>query len=310
MSILESRQRRFSSHTITIQPSSAFVDMKSEKLDASSVLKPDIENQIIHCTFLDPIDEFIKYDYTVSTLLKIYHQLLQIVTTFTSSKNDNTTTTTTNNNDNHNDNPALNPQSSEHDKPKGPTKAKTEKKVSTTTTKTGSIKTEKNYFLMKSEPHVFSIDDLRNLPNSTDHWDGVRNHVAKNIMKNQMKIGDLAFFYHSNAKKKEDVGIIGVVKIVALAEPDPTQFDSKSEYYDPKSTRENPRWWCVQVQYDEKFNKTLGLQEMKQLREEDNDGNGVKILKDMQLFNNSRLSVQNVSAEQWHYLYEKCTKPL
>ena len=113
---------------------------------------------------------------------------------------------------------------------------------------------------MKSEPETFSIDDLKKCPQKRDSWDGVRNYQARNYMK-EMKKGDFAFFYHSNCKPP---GIIGIVKIVREAYPDHTAFDSKSKYYDSKSTLEKPRWFMVDVAYEKKLKRYLSLDELKE----------------------------------------------
>lgn len=105
------------------------------------------------------------------------------------------------------------------------------------------------YWLMKSEPDEFSIDDLVRSPKQTTAWFGVRNYQARNFMRDEMKIGDRAFFYHSSCPEP---GIAGIVEIVAPAHPDQSQFDPKSPYYDSKSSRENPRWLNVDVKLVEK----------------------------------------------------------
>ncbi len=115
-----------------------------------------------------------------------------------------------------------------------------------------------NYWLMKSEPDVFSIDDLSK--KKFEPWNGVRNYQARNFMRS-MKVHDLALFYHSNA---EEIGVVGVMEIIREAYPDPTQFDKKSEYFDPKSTIENPRWSLVDVKLAEKFPRVVTLAEMKE----------------------------------------------
>jgi predicted RNA-binding protein with PUA-like domain len=114
-----------------------------------------------------------------------------------------------------------------------------------------------NYWLMKSEPSVYSITDLQN-QNQTI-WDGVRNYQARNFLR-QMQIGDLAFFYHSNA---EPPGIFGLMKIVEISIADPTQFDVNSKYYDDKSTHESPRWQTVKLEFVEVFNNPLSLSKLK-----------------------------------------------
>ena len=100
------------------------------------------------------------------------------------------------------------------------------------------------YWLMKSEPDVFGIDDLAKRPKKTEPWNGVRNYQARNFMRDDMKRGDLVFFYHSSCPQP---GIAGIMKVSRTAYPDETQFDDSSEYFDPKATRENPRWLNVDV---------------------------------------------------------------
>ncbi len=114
------------------------------------------------------------------------------------------------------------------------------------------------HWLIKSEPDVFSIDDLAKV--KREPWSGVRNYQARNFMWHDMKPGDLALFYHSNAKPP---GIAGIAKVAGAAYPDPTQFDAKSEYFDPKATKEKPRWWLVDVEFVAKFDEILPLDEIK-----------------------------------------------
>lgn len=113
------------------------------------------------------------------------------------------------------------------------------------------------YWLMKSEPDVYSIHDLHR--DQTEIWDGVRNYQARNFLR-EMAIGDLAFFYHSNTKPP---GIVGLMKIVEIQVVDPTQFDETSKYYDPKSTREAPRWQTVTVGYEKTFADSITLDQLK-----------------------------------------------
>jgi predicted RNA-binding protein with PUA-like domain len=101
-----------------------------------------------------------------------------------------------------------------------------------------------NYWLMKSEPDVFGVDHLAAAPRQTASWWGVRNYQARNFMRDQMKVGDRAFFYHSSCPEP---GIAGIVRVSRLAHPDMTQFDRKSAYFDPKATRATPRWFNVDV---------------------------------------------------------------
>lgn len=149
-----------------------------------------------------------------------------------------------------------------------------------------------NYWLMKSEPDCFSIDDLINSPKQTTHWDGVRNYQARNMMRDEMKVGDLVFFHHSNAKP---AGIVGIAKVVSESYPDHTAFDPESEHPDAKSTPDNPRWFMVDVQFVEKFKQTISLATLKTYPQ----------LSDMLLLKKgNRLSVMPVEAEHWHFINE------
>ena len=114
-----------------------------------------------------------------------------------------------------------------------------------------------NYWLMKSEPDVYSIADFQR--DRTTLWDGVRNYQARNFMR-EMSQGDLAFFYHSNTKIP---GIVGLMRVVKTDIADPTQFDAKSEYYDPKSSADAPRWQTVKVEFVEEFARVISLEELK-----------------------------------------------
>ena len=115
-----------------------------------------------------------------------------------------------------------------------------------------------NYWLMKSEPDVYSIEDLKQ--DKQEIWDGVRNYQARNFLRT-MQVGDLAFFYHSNTKIP---GIVGMMKVVENNIPDPTQFKPQSKYYDPKSTPESPRWHTVKVEFVKSFPETISLTKLKQ----------------------------------------------
>ncbi len=144
------------------------------------------------------------------------------------------------------------------------------------------------YWLMKSEPDVFSILDLKNKKESL--WDGVRNYQARNFMMKDMKPGDLILFYHSNATPP---GVAGLAEVSSKAEPDPTAWDKKSEYFDPKSTKENPRWFGVRVKFKEVFPKYISLD---QIRENQS-------LKEMLVIKKGqRLSVQPVEARHFEIL--------
>ena len=115
-----------------------------------------------------------------------------------------------------------------------------------------------NYWIMKSEPDEFSIDDLKKM--NVSIWDGIRNYQVRNMMRDVMKVGDRAFFYHSNSK---EIGIVGQMEVVKSAYPDPTQFKDTSKYFDKGSKKDNPRWLSVDVQFIEKFPRTLTLAEIK-----------------------------------------------
>ena len=148
-----------------------------------------------------------------------------------------------------------------------------------------------NYWLMKTEPDVFGIDDLKQRPLQTEHWDGIRNYQARNMMRDGMKKGDQIFFYHSNA---EQIGIVGVMKVVRESYPDFTAQNPDSKYYDPKSTTDNPRWFMVDVKFVRKFKRVITLNELKQHAD---------ALGDMALLRKgNRLSINPVSKEQWEYI--------
>lgn len=126
----------------------------------------------------------------------------------------------------------------------------------------------KNYWLIKSEPDVFSIDDLAACPKQTERWDGIRNYQARNFMRDAMKQGDLAIFYHSNAGSES--GAVGVAEVASeQAYPDPTQWDPKSNYYDAKSKKEEPRWLMVDFKWRAGFKRLVSLKEMKETPELD-----------------------------------------
>ena len=141
----------------------------------------------------------------------------------------------------------------------------------------------KRYWLMKSEPETYSIDDLKR--DQRTHWDGVRNFKARNNMR-AMKVGDEVLFYHSNASPP---GVAGLARVCKEAYADPAQFDRKSKYYDEKATRENPRWDMVDVEFVAKAKDVVGLPEIK----------AEKALADMELVRYGRLSVQAVKKEEF-----------
>ncbi len=141
------------------------------------------------------------------------------------------------------------------------------------------------YWLMKSEPGTYSIDDLAR--DKTEHWDGIRNYQARNMMRDEMKAGDLAYFYHSNCKEP---GIVGVMTISSKAYPDFTAWDSSSPYYDPKSNEGNPRWVMVDVTFERKLSRIISLQELKQHPE---------LAELLILRRGNRLSITPVTKNQW-----------
>ena len=144
------------------------------------------------------------------------------------------------------------------------------------------------YWLMKSEPGEYSIDDLKR--DRVEPWDGVRNYQARNMMRDDMKQGDLAFMYHSNC---EEIGIVGIMTIDRESYADYTAFDREDKPYDPKSDPENPRWFMVDVQYQRKLKRTISLAELKQHKELD----GMQLLK-----RGNRLSVMPVSKNHWDFI--------
>ena len=145
------------------------------------------------------------------------------------------------------------------------------------------------YWLMKSEPDVFSIDDLARRPRKTEPWTGVRNYQARNFMRDEMHTGDLVFFYHSSCPQP---GIAGIAKVSKKAYPDETQFDPESEFYDRKATRENPRWFNVNVTLVRKT-RLVGLQELRSHPQ----------LADMFLLRRgNRLSITPVTEAEWSYI--------
>lgn len=116
------------------------------------------------------------------------------------------------------------------------------------------------YWLFKSEPTCFSIDDLGKRPKQTEHWDGVRNYQVRNMLRDEIKVGDEGFFYHSSCTPP---GIAGVVRVVKNGYPDFTAWDSASDHFDPQSTPDHPRWYMVDLQLVEKFPRLITLDEMK-----------------------------------------------
>lgn len=142
-----------------------------------------------------------------------------------------------------------------------------------------------NYWLMKSEPDVFSIDDLARV--QIEPWDGVRNYQARNMLRDQMQLGDQVFFYHSNCDLP---GIVGIAEVCRTAYPDLSALNPESKYFDPKATPENPRWVCVDVKFVRKLPKTISLQRLKTY----DALNGWALIA-----KGNRLSVMPVNTPQW-----------
>ncbi len=148
------------------------------------------------------------------------------------------------------------------------------------------------YWLIKSEPDAYGIDHLENEQNQITHWDGIRNYQARNIMRDEMKVGDKIFFYHSNCKPP---GIVGMVEVVKEAYPDHTALDPKSKYFDPKASEDNPRWCMVDVKLIKKFKRKLSLDDMR----------NEPSLAGMQLLRRgNRLSITPVTEDQWNTILE------
>ena len=146
------------------------------------------------------------------------------------------------------------------------------------------------YWLMKSEPDTYSIDDLQSF--GVDHWDGIRNYQVRNFFRDQMQVGDQAFFYHSNCKVP---GIVGTMEIVSKAYPDHTAFDPSEKYFDSKSDPENPRWLMVDVRYVRHLDRMITLGELRQQKQ----------IADMKLLQRgNRLSVLPLSKMEWQYILE------
>jgi len=146
------------------------------------------------------------------------------------------------------------------------------------------------YWLMKSEPNEFSIDDLAGRAERTEPWDGVRNYQARNMMRDQMRRGDQVFFYHSNCAEP---GIVGIAEVAREGYPDPTAFDPQDKHYDPKSDPGNPRWYLVDVRLVRKLSRTITLAELK----------ADPALADLALVRRgNRLSVMPVGDAHWRHI--------
>ena len=149
-----------------------------------------------------------------------------------------------------------------------------------------------NYWLMKSEPDEFSIEDLAKAPKQTTPWFGVRNYVARNFMRDSMRVGDGVLFYHSSCPEP---GIAGLARVASGSYPDESQFDKKSPYYDPKSTREAPRWMNVDVKLDRRT-RLMPLEEMRSHK---------ALAKMVTLKRGNRLSITPVTPAEWNFIVKK-----
>jgi predicted RNA-binding protein with PUA-like domain len=149
-----------------------------------------------------------------------------------------------------------------------------------------------HYWLMKSEPSTFGVDDLAAAPSRTTSWDGVRNFQARNMLRDQMKKGDQAFLYHSSC---EVPGIVAIMRVVKEGYPDPTALDRKHHHYDPDSDPASPRWFMVDVQLTRRLKRTITLPELRK--------HAGRELKDMVLLRpGSRLSITPVEAAEWKFI--------
>ncbi len=154
----------------------------------------------------------------------------------------------------------------------------------------------KRYWLFKSEPGVFSIEHLAKASKKTTFWDGVRNYQARNLLRDEIKIGDGVLFYHSSADPPAAAGTAMVVK---EGYPDPTQFDPTSDHFDPDSPRDNPRWYGVEIRWDSTFARPVPLDQLR----------GTAGLSKMVLLQRSRLSVQPVTEREWEIILKLARAP-
>lgn len=148
------------------------------------------------------------------------------------------------------------------------------------------------YWLFKSEPSTYSIDDLAKESDQTTCWEGVRNYQARNLLRDKVQEGDWVFFYHS----VKDPGIVGLAEVVRGGYPDHFAWDKRSKYHDEKTDPENPRWYMVDIQLREKFERPLPLAELKEMA----------VLREMELLRKgSRLSVQPVRKKEWNAILKR-----
>ena len=149
---------------------------------------------------------------------------------------------------------------------------------------------ERRYWLMKSEPDCYSFEDLLNEKRGQGHWEGVRNFQARNFMKNDMRVGDGVLFYYSSCPVP---GVVGTASVASEPYPDHTQFDAKSEYYDPTSRKERPKWWMVDVKPGKKFKNFVPLQQLRETH-------GLEEM--ITLRRGNRLSITPVTKDEWEII--------
>ena len=147
-----------------------------------------------------------------------------------------------------------------------------------------------HYWLFKSEPETFGIDHLAKKPKQTEHWDGVRNFQVRNMLRDDIKVGDKGFFYHSSCTPP---GITGIIEVVKAGYPDGSALNPESKYYDPLATKENPRWYMVDVKLVKKFKQMITLEQIKQ---------NPRLENMVVTRRGSRLSISPVTAKEWEVI--------
>lgn len=158
------------------------------------------------------------------------------------------------------------------------------------------MKKRMKHWLFKSEPSTFSIDDLKQRPNQTEQWDGVRNYQVRNFLRDEIHVGDQAFFYHSSCALP---GIVGIIEITKAGYPDFTAWDFQSKHFDPTSSDTKPRWFMVDVQFVQKFKRLISLDEIKHH----------SLLKNMAVTRRgNRLSITPVTAKEWEIILQLANK--
>lgn len=146
-----------------------------------------------------------------------------------------------------------------------------------------------DYWIFKTEPDEFSIQDLETQFPNPEMWNGIRNYKARNYLRDEVKLGDLVLIYHSSCKK---IGITGLASVTKTAYPDPTAFDKDSDYYDPKSLEDDPKWFCVDIKWEKTLSHLIPPKELK----------GHKLLKEIELFKIPRLSISKLSKSEFEFI--------